>query len=273
MTRTALAPTHETDIGALLTQHHAEMFRWAKMLTKGDTSSAEDLVQDISLKFLSAPRCVDGVSNIKGFLRTSMQNAYVSSKRTSHAAYEHPIPEDFELSDGLKFDPRANIDLRDRLVEALLYSLSRRRKTISASVLLLRCYHGYRITEIAQVLKRNRNSIETHVLKARCDVAEFSFRNRYRLVTKAVWPLTDRKILPSSAGDPLTILRLMIFEDREGDCPTKVELRERYEDAQWRPDRVDAAHLVTCARCLERLNGILGLPSLRDRHPLDPRHS
>ena len=269
MMKSALAPLPETDLGELLTGLHAEMFSWAKHLTKGDSSQAEDLVQDISLKFLSSPRGIDGVRNLKGFIRTSMQNAFISQKRNSHLFSELPLPQEFEYSSVMTSDPRNGLAAGELLIDILLFFCSRRTKTLSASVLLLRCFHGYRIQEISRILKRPRNSVEALLLAARREAAS-SGSQAGRSLRKGT--LADQKnltIISTDHGDPLIGLRKMIFSHRSGECSPEEVLLTNFSDPLWMPDRREIAHIVVCRRCIEKVNRILALPSLEDRHPLD----
>lgn len=269
MTKSAVAPLPEADLGELLSGLQPEMFRWAKHLTKGDSAQAEDLVQDISLKFLSSPRRIDGVRNLKGFIRTSMQNAFISQKRNSQSHSELPLPQEFEYSSLLTSDPRSEWAAGEMLIDILHFACLRRTRTLSASVLLLRCFHGYRIQEISRILKRPRNSVEALLLAARREVAGSVMRAAMSHYKSTSADHKFSKKVSDDSDDPVISLRKLIFTHRSGECSSEEELLANFLDPLWIPDRREIAHIVVCRRCIEKVNRILALPSLEDRHPLD----
>ena len=198
-----------------------------------------------------------------------MQNAFISQKRNSHLFIELPLPQEFEYSSLLTSDPRIESAAGEILIDILHFACLRRTKTLSASVLLLRCFLGYRIQEISRILKRPRNSVEALLLAARREVAGSVMRAAMSQYTSTSADHKYSKKVPDDSDDPVISLRKMIFASGSGDCSSEEELFTNFSNPLWVPERSVVAHIVTCRRCIEKVNRILAIPSLEDRHPLD----
>src|ERR1051326_2852641 len=61
-------------------------------------------------------------------------------------------------------------------------------------------------------------------------------------------------------------IQRIVFATRVGECLSASEWQRLYaEDSRHLP----IEHLTSCARCLDTVNRLLGLPLLAERHPFD----
>jgi hypothetical protein len=84
--------------------------------------------------------------------------------------------------------------------------------------------------------------------------------------------LSDSRLAPEITEDDLLAeLRVAIFRTHRGECPSDRRLRELYVSAEANQSvtRELLSHIVSCARRLDRVNCLLGLPLLAERYPTD----
>ncbi len=138
-------------------------------------------------------------------------------------------------------------------------------------MLLLRFFHGYYPVEIAQVLRSPRRAVDDWLRIARRE-ARLYLENPRRLNPIRLSLAADALQIATgqTAGDYLSELRTAIFRSRQGNCLSLDRLRELYLSAE--ADTIDSAllgHIVSCVRCLDEVNHLLGLPPLAGRFPND----
>src|SRR6185295_16393949 len=70
--------------------------------------------------------------------------------------------------------------------------------------------------------------------------------------------------------DPMLNLRQLIFNSCRGECLSQTDLHEAYAGGNDETlTTAKLAHLVSCAKCLDVVNGLLGLPLLAERYRRD----
>jgi RNA polymerase sigma factor (sigma-70 family) len=255
-------------------QHYRWLIRWALQFSNNDRTRAEDLVQEVFAQFALAHTDLSTVKNIPAYLYTTLRNIHVSEVQMagrSHVESQSII--DFSIADAAlaASDPIGIYQIQDQLRRVCQYACMRKQSSRAASVLILRYFHGYHISEVAAVLGGKSQAVRQCLRFARNEARLFlddpdalTFINR-RQVLKEVPVRTI-----CSAEELLADLRLAIFRSCEGECFGTGLLRAFYEkELILKVDNLALAHMVCCRRCLDGANQELGLPLLIERHPAD----
>ena len=250
-------------------ENYQTLQRWALQITMYDRELSEDLLHDVYVRFTQREEQPRDVESVHGYLYVAMKNAYVTYLRRKTRTGSHQLSLlDHEFADNatLIIDPRTAIKVHDELRAVCQYACVRKAKSISASILILRFFHGYFSAEVSRVVNRSRNAVEARLLKARREAAEH-LHNPFR-IEKALAP---RKDLPDEKvrADLLLELRQQVFSAVTGRCFARESLNTVYRKARGGLGREELSHLVSCEDCLDAVNLMLRMPLLKDRHPLD----
>ena len=268
---------------AVVVTSHEELFlaryqrllAWAMRLTAGDRARAEDLVQDAFVQFTVARPDLSRVANLDGYLHAMLRNLHTSQARRAARLGERALPafeyDSAELSLRAT-DPRSAQRTQDELRACCRYACARKETSKAGSVLILRFFHGYYPREIAEVLGGTRESVEERLRVARGEARQFlkdpsSLRFlRGRLHEEVRFARTGYTL---DADELLADLRRAIFDSRQGDCPAAGELARLYAPGAGAVETKTLAHLVSCPRCMDEVNRLLGLAPLSERYPTD----
>ena len=258
---------------AAFVEHYDWLLRWALQFTH-DRERAEDLVQQVFAQFALAQTDFSAVQNIPAYLYTTLRNTHLSEVRLagrSHNQSQSIV--EYSIADAAlgASDPYALFQTQDQLRRVCQYACLRKQTSRAGSVLILRFFHGYHISEIAAVLggtcQAARQSLKFARNEARLfleDPGALKFIGRTQTVSV---PFTGTVC---SADELLAELRRAIFRSCEGECLDNDSLRALYLERHIvAAENATFAHIVSCARCLDAVNGILGLPRLAERHPAD----
>ena len=277
---------------------YGKLRSWALQLTEHDRERAEDLVHDAYIQFTFAQPDLDAINNLNGYLYSLLRNLHLSQLRRSTRRQHRTISiVDYDSAEiGLRAaDPRERIRLQDQLREVCKYACMRKETSKAGSVLILRFLHGYYPREIAQVMRCTREAVEERLRVARSEARQYlenpkglrflgerTGAQASSLATGKTFArsrsLPAMTLAPQSAGDGfartvdefLNELRRMIFDSRNGECPTWDQMESLYRDsARSGINHVTLAHTVSCPACLDELNRLLDLPSLDERFPTD----
>lgn len=265
-------PGRVVSYASFFQDHYHILQRWALQITRYDRDLSEDLLHDVFLRFSQRPDQPDNIESISAYLYAAMKNAYVSylRRKTRMGWYQLSLMEhEFEVKSPLKFDPRIAIKADDDLRAICHFACSRKATSISASILILRFFHGYYSAEVARVINRSRNAVEARLLNARLEASSFLLSSIGPDMNEYPTPGRLRKGRAGNSADLLTELRQTIFAAVEGRCLTDERLRRVYRQSQQGMDRTELSHLVSCAMCLDVVNTLFRMPLLCDRHPLD----
>lgn len=271
---------HET----LFLERYGRIRGWLLQLTDHDHELTEDLLHDAFIQFTFTRPDINSIQNLDGYLYALARNLHISQlRRTAHARFEQLSIVDYDSSEiGLRMvDPRDQIQVQDELRRVCRYACVRKETAWVASVLILRFFHGYYPSEIAQVLKNSRQSVDVLLRSARREVKAYlanpnclSFMKgnpTTTVVRDAQTARTARTSQPSStpsANDLLGELRAMIFDSRRGDCLPRKRLQVFYRVSSSEQFRCEElAHVVSCEKCLDEVNVLLNLSLLSARHP------
>jgi DNA-directed RNA polymerase specialized sigma24 family protein len=257
---------HET----IFLNHYDWLLDWARQHTQGASEEAEDLVQDLYVRFVqmkSGPDFTDD-EQIRAYLYTSLKNLFISKKlRSGRDAVSGLLAVDF---DSVEFaisavDRSQLLHVRSDLAGICEYACIRRKTNRAASALILRFFLGYLPTEVMALLRAKRSNIDTLIETARLEGNAYLNRPgvlRFLSRRERKSP-TFPRYLPEQPEALFAELQRRIFSETEGTCLPPDELQDRY----LRPgapafSTQEVAHLASCRACLNRASRHLGLPDL-----------
>ena len=255
-------------------RHYDRLLERALHLTQGDRQSAEDLVQEAFVQFTFTRPDLDSIEFLEGYLYGMVRNLHLMDlRRATHRRNEPLALVDFDSLDiGLRSrDLSQAIQTKNELGLICSYACQRKRSSKAGSVLILRFFHGYYPSEIAQIIQSSRPVVSELLTVARTEARRFT-EDPGSLVflgeSNRSHPVSVQAGL--SYVHILSELRRSIFRSRAGLCLSDVELESIYQTS--RPAPVDCSvldHLVSCVDCLDSVNKMLKLPLLADRNPTD----
>lgn len=252
-------------------ENYGTLQRWALQITMYDRELAEDLVHDVYIRFNQRDDLPGDVESVHGYLYVALKNAYVSYLRRKTRAGSRQLSlldHDFADNAWLTIDPRSTIKVHDDLHAICEFACARKASSISASILILRFFHGYFSAEVAKVVKRSRNAVEARLLKARREVAIHLSEPGKAERARNLRGISSEQLI-KNRNDLLWELRQRVFSTVDGRCLSPEMLRVFYRKASGGLARSELSHLVSCEKCLDMVNAMLHLPVLKDRHPLD----
>jgi RNA polymerase sigma factor (sigma-70 family) len=255
----------------LFVQRYDQLLGWALSLTNHNQEQAEDLVHDAFIQFTHRRGDLAAIENTDAYLNRMLRNMYLSQVRRAGLIQDSRFSiADFDsIEMGLRSfrasDPREHLDLQDELRQICQYACLRKQTSKVGSVFILRFFHGYYASEIAQVLSSTRMAVDRYLQISRREAKSYLTDP-----TSLKFMSETRSANPPALGcarttpELLNELREAIFAARDGDCFSKAELKERYR----RKPPIDGsllAHLVSCSLCLDAVNQLLELPPLAER--------
>lgn len=260
------SPGNET----IFLDHYEWLLDWARQLTQGAAGEAEDLVQDLYVRFVqmkAAPSLVDEDA-IRAYLYTALKNLFISKKlRSGRDAVSGLLAVDF---DSVEYavagvDRGQLLHVRSDLAGICEYACVRRKTSRAGSVLILRYFLGYLSTEVMALLRVKRSHVDTLVETARLEAKAYlarpgvlSFLSRGE---RKAFPFP--RYLPEEPEALFDELQRRIFSEPEGTCSSPNDLRHRLlqpEGAAF--TTAEAAHLASCRDCLGLATRCLGLQDL-----------
>ena len=258
---------------AAFIEHYDWLMRWAVHLSQ-DPARAEDLVQEVFANFAIAHTDLSAVQNVRGYLYTTMRNIHVSEVRLagrSHNQARSIVEYSVAEAALAATDPYTIFYTQDQLRRVCHYACLRKQSSRTGSVLIMRYFHGYLASEIAQVVGGTCESVRQNLKFARNEARLFlEDPGALKFIEKppAVSAPAPDTVCPSDRL--LAELRRTIFDSCEGECRGPEFIRKLYaERLICSADNSLLAHLVSCPICLDIANDKLGLPLLAERHPAD----
>ena len=259
---------------AAFIEHYDWLRRWALQMTNRDRERAEDLVQEVFAQFATAHTDLSAVQNIPAYLYTTLRNIHVSQVRL--AGRSHNQTQSIVDYSGAEAaleatDPYTIFHTQDQLRRVCQYACLRKQSSRAGSVLILRYFHGYHLSEIAQVLRGTFQAVRQQLTFARNEARVF-LENPQALKIIQHPPLGNTTTTNGvcSADRLLLELRNAIFDSCQGECLSREQLSRLYaQSLTSTADSFTLAHIVSCPFCLDEVNARLGLPLLAERHPAD----
>ncbi len=240
-------------------------------LTSRNRSDAEDLVQELYVRFAGTGSVSEHIENAQGYLFSVLRNLqYARMRRAQSSALDDLSVVDYESAErGLRaIDRNGLLFIREDLHRICDYLCERKNTSRSASVFLLRYFLGYFPSEIMQVAQSTRSAIDKAVRAARTEARlDLEHPGVLRQIGN---DSNSRGRVPKEADDSQGLflaLRAKIFRSRKGSCFALSVLEEIYATPTQGFTTAEFAHLVSCPGCLDRANQLLGLPLLGERSP------
>src|SRR5215212_4379734 len=260
----------------LFTERYESLLAWALRLTNRHHEAAEDLVQDAFVQFMLGRTGLEQIENIDGYLRRMLRYMHVSRMSRS-AQHLHETALSVADYDSVRLgwtaiEPPRRMQASEELHQICAYACSRKESSRAGSVLILRFSHDYFPIEIAGILNTSRHCVDQWQRLARREVKVLMNKPGSLRFVKATAPTEQRPIrYLRSECDLMLALRQMIFTSCQGDCLSPHELKTIYSEgcAEALTTR-KLAHIVSCASCLDAVNGLLGLPLLAERYHAGP---
>lgn len=143
----------EKELKKYIVDNKESLYRFAYSYAKKQ-DDALDIVHDSICKSLTKIDTLKDIGNIKPWIYKIISNCAIDYIRKNK---KYVINNDLNLDDSISYDTYENIDLQKALDE-----LPEKYKTI----VILRYFEDMKISEIAQVLDENTNTIKTRLYKA-----------------------------------------------------------------------------------------------------------
>jgi DNA-directed RNA polymerase specialized sigma24 family protein len=266
------AETVQTD--QLLTGHYSRLLQWASALTRGDSSKAEEIVQEFCLYITLTKPDLSHVANLDGYLYTSLRHIYLSSlSRASREAMHLVSIEEFDSFAFAVSAPSTGDSLQRQndLRRICAFAVWRKESSKSASYFILHFFHGYARREIAELALLPMAAIYNKLKTARSEVRSYLGEpGKLRMVNSNHPPEPALSWSPVSSIELFNQLRASILAARATDCLPEEELLAHYRSSTPRPISCSLlAHMVSCERCLSAVDHHFRRPTLKDREPLD----
>ena len=266
--RAAISQDEERE--RLFTDRYASLFAWALRLTNGQRDAAEDLVHDAFVQFMLGRTRLEEIENIDGYLRRMLRYMHIA-RMTRTAQHLHETDLSVADYDSLRLgwsaiEPARRMQALEELHQICLYACSRKESSRAGSVLILRFFHDYLPTEIARILNSSRDCVDQWQRLARREAKLFIDQpGRLRFVDAKKNKEGHSTYLRSDC-DLMSELRQVIFDSCCGECLPVEELAGFYSESKVVAlTTVKLAHIVSCSRCLDAVNGLVGLPALTHR--------
>jgi DNA-directed RNA polymerase specialized sigma24 family protein len=239
--------------------HYSWLFSCALNMTHGQRERAEDLVQDTCVEFLVKSRDLESIGELRGYLNGNLRNLHLLQLRRAsrHPGQDLSILDQDSILVGLRTsnvsDELQQLDLLERACGFVCY---RKEAARTASILILRFFHGYYPAEICHLLHVRRAAVDLWILRGRTEAKQY-------LKTPYALPAPPRKTERAAFADGsqdnfLRYLRLRIFDSCVSTCPDD-------DQAVAVTDVQRLAHLVSCESCLEKRSDRLGLDDASER--------
>lgn len=257
----------------LFMQRYERLLTAARRLT-GDAGRAEDLVHNAFVQFMLLRPSLASIQDLDGYLLVMLRNMNISQVRRAAIIQTDPLSAaDYDSAEaGLRaLDAHAQLQIREQLCLICEYACRRKERSGIGSALILRFFHGYYPSEVAQVSRSSRHVVEQWLLLARQEARAYVENpGSLKLIEGGSEPVVPNHKIGGSTAEFMHELRKSIFLARSGQCFTDAELQEvcRTNEPGARGHSY-LSHIVSCARCLDEVNSLLGLPSLAERFPME----
>jgi RNA polymerase sigma factor (sigma-70 family) len=268
-----VAPSVSSSHEELFAERYEQLLDWALRLTEQDHQRAEDLVHDAFVQFVLSRPSLQEIDNLDGYLYVTLRNAQLShARRAAHDPQRNLASLDYDsLEITLRaIEPITSLQVQNDLRLICRYACERKESSKAGSVLILRFFRGYYPSEIARILLTTRPVVARWLQVARAE-ARLYLEDPGALTFLSKQPKPD--IEPGGhIQETKDFLKELVDSTsrRSGDCFSLSQIKGLYAPkASNGIDCATLAHLVSCPRCLDEVNGILALPRLAERYPTD----
>lgn len=266
------ASSHEE----IFVEHYDWLVKWALHLSRELDEDANDLVHDLYLQLIRSRPNLDTTNEdrVRGYLYTMLHNLAISkARRSGHDPLSSLMIVDYDCVEyGLASVDRTQlVFVRSDLARICEYAALRKHTSRAASILILRFFLSYYPGEIVRILQTTRVAVEKHLQAARLEAKAYLRRPQsLRFLGYDVTPPAPSTAhLPDNPIALFAELRNRLLNSDVHECGSGGAIEGRYVNDYTPMEASELAHIVGCARCLDRINTVLGLPSLAQRFPAD----
>lgn len=247
---------------------------WAIQIAGQDHELAEDLLHDAFIQFTGTKPALESIVNTEAYLYGVIRNLHLSHLRKKIRRDKHtPSIIDFEtMRLGLKNAKFLDNFQTQEDLKRICYFLSLRKESSkSASVMILRFLQGYFPGEIAEIMRANTKVVKVRLNTARNEAKSILENpSAIQTIEKRISP---QLIINKSFRNNVELsfaLREMIFGSTGGICLSDQELGEIYSpEYEKMIDTQTLAHIVSCRKCIDKINTILKLLPISERYSVD----
>lgn len=249
------------------------LLRWAVHFCDGDREMAEDLVQDTFMRMFSSWSSIRDVANPERFLYAYLRYGYLRLRRSDRRYNFQSLSSiDFESVD-LRVDQSyvGMVKWQEELHLVVDFLCWRKTAAKSASMLLLRFFHGFFPSEIMQIARAPRKAVDDGIASAKLEVkAYIAEPGVLKLKPHGAQPASLRVATPANSFEEfMPQMMHVVFASSGGECLSSAALEERYNNRHSTPIECWLlSHIVSCPQCLDRVVGHLNLPP-RGSRPLE----
>ncbi|HQU84181.1 MAG TPA: sigma-70 family RNA polymerase sigma factor [Pyrinomonadaceae bacterium] len=253
---------------------YARLRGWAAQIVQKDQELAEDLLHDAFIQFTRSQPDLEKINNTDAYLYGVIKNLHLSHLRKKFRREKYaPTIIDFEtLRLGLRNAKLLDNYQTQEELKRICYFLCLRKETSkSASVMILRFFHGYFPSEIAEVMQATPQVVKVRLNTARNETKTALENNEIiAAIEKKLPPEIVVKDVFRSNVDLHIAIGEMIFSSTFGKCLTDDELKILYlSDKKEAIETKMLAHIVSCRKCLDKVNDLLGLLPISKRYSVD----
>jgi RNA polymerase sigma factor (sigma-70 family) len=270
MRRLWLVSSKETTHEEVFLQRYDRLLSQALHITNRGHSAAEDLVHDAFIQFTLSKPDLSAINDLDSYLFIVLRNMHLSQVRRASQHRFAPISiADYDSAAiGLRaLDIQNHLQAVDELLRICDYVCVRKESSKAASVLILRFFHGYFTSEIAEVIQAPRRTVHEWLRLARNEVKAYLEDPE---AAKAPEINESEPVKRTrNEHDLLLVLRDRIFASRRGACLSVKQLEKLYAGDGPAIESKTLAHIVSCPRCLDEVNKNTGLPPFSERYPTD----
>jgi DNA-directed RNA polymerase specialized sigma24 family protein len=258
---------------AIFAEKYYWLLKWGLHFAQGDQAEAEDMVQDAFVRFVVSESELKDPERIEPLLYTYLRSVHLSHIRRlqRHPVQSLPLVDFDSIHLAIRETPSVDpIEVQDSLRRIVAYLVWRKERAKSASILLLRFFHGYRKHEIMRIGLLSDRVVANGLMLAREELRKHLAVNDQQIhaIGRTPPPILFPKGVAVSYDQFLPELRRSILDARQTPCLSKEELLARYQCLDPKPVECKIlAHVVSCERCLDLVSKLHGMPPLSRRSP------
>ena len=265
----------------VFTEHYSKLLAAARSFFNNDHGRAIDLVHDALIEFARYSPDLHKINNLDGYLRRLMYNLFKSQRRqiAFRSVWELSI-DNYDLGEcslpeiaNRYYNPHLLLRLQDTLRVICEYACFRKEKLKIGSALILRFFHGYHTSEIAQIMGVTASAVSHQLKLAQAEVSLYLQDPKHSDFYHDITSVQGRYKLNFGylVEDIVEELRNTIFGLSScHECILHFNLHKLYgNQCRKEVNYKTLAHIVSCVDCLDTVNSILGIELLSVRYPAD----
>jgi RNA polymerase sigma factor (sigma-70 family) len=254
------APDIRDEHDQVFISRYESLLAYARRLAGDERGLADDLIQDAYIHFTLTRPALAEIGNLNGYLITLVRNLHISwSRRSAAHRSGHVAVCDYDsaaLALG-QSTVQESLRARESLTRICEFACARKEASKAASVLLLRFFHDFYPSEVAQILRVTPQAVNSWIWQARRELREWSDNPRQLTVV----PL--QALNTSDPGEFIALLRSAIFASSRPPCLSEREVKHwPAADDTMVLDVGTMAHVASCRDCLGRICAHLELSSI-----------